>query len=249
MSASALLLAVRVASINLCTDEYLLLLARPREIASISYLARDPLESSLWKLARSHHSNHGTVEQVLPVRPNLLLAMGGGRGGRASALLAARMRIGTVDLRPASSIDDVAANLIVVADALGDRGRATPWLARLRKLRQARPASSKDAILLTGSGRSLPQGSAGIEWLRLAGLQQRALPGAQATLETLLTRPPAVLIESNYRRAQVSRGTGWLNHPVVRNIKARRVTTDGRAWTCMGPLMIQEIERLREAAR
>ena len=42
MAASALLAAASVASLNLCTDEYLLLLARPREIASvIAFLMSD----------------------------------------------------------------------------------------------------------------------------------------------------------------------------------------------------------------
>ena len=81
--------------------------------------------------------------------------------------------------------------------------------------------------------------------MRLAGLQQRTLTGGRVSLETLLVRPPAFLIESRYRSAQVSRGTDWLNHPIVRNAKSRRLIADGRAWTCMGPLVIAEIERLR----
>jgi iron complex transport system substrate-binding protein len=56
-----------------------------------------------------------------------------------------------------------------------------------------------------------------------------------------------VLVHSHYRRAQVSSGTRWLDHPIVRNSKSRRLATDGRAWTCMGPLMIGEVERLRTA--
>ena len=65
MPASALLAAASIASLNLCTDEYLLLLARPQEIASVSFLSQDPQESPLWKLARRHHSNRGSLEQVL----------------------------------------------------------------------------------------------------------------------------------------------------------------------------------------
>ena len=54
MPASAFLAAsaaARVASLNLCTDEYLLLLARPGEVVSVSYLSQDPLESPLWRKA------------------------------------------------------------------------------------------------------------------------------------------------------------------------------------------------------
>jgi iron complex transport system substrate-binding protein len=81
--------------------------------------------------------------------------------------------------------------------------------------------------------------------MRLAGFRQRPLTGDRASLETLLLRPPQVLVRSSYRTGQVSNGNRWLDHPVVRTSKARQVATDGRAWTCLGPLMIAEIERLR----
>lgn len=243
MLASALASAVSAASLNLCTDEYLLLLARPNEIASVSYLSQDPLESPLWRLGRRHHGNHGSVEQVIARRPGLLLTMGG--GGRASQLIARRINMRTVDLRPPASLDDVAANLRLVASALDDPARAAPWLLRLAKIRRSAPPKAYDAIFVGGAGRSLRGGSVGTQWLRLAGLNQRPLPDARATLETFLVHPPAVLVESRYRRGQISLGRNWLGHPLVRNAKSRRITTDGRAWTCMGPLLIAEIERLR----
>ncbi|WP_310468291.1 hypothetical protein [Sphingomonas sp.] len=249
MSAFALLLAVssaRIASLNLCTDEYLLLLARPGEVASVSYLAQDRRESPLWQRAKPHHVNHGSIEQVLVTRPSLVLTMGG--GGRASKLIAGRMRIGSLALAPASSLDDVAANLRRVAGALGAPQRANQWLARLAVLRRASPRTGHDTIWLSGSGDSLVPGGAGAQWLRLAGLEQRAV-GDKVGLETLLIDPPKVLVHSDYRLGQVSRGARWLDHPVVRRAKARRIVTDGRPWTCMGPLMIPEIERLRALAR
>lgn len=250
MAASALLLAasaVRAASLNLCADEYLLLLAHPSEIASVSFLSRDPLESPLWKSARAHPANRGSIEQALAARPTLVLTMGG--GGRASAMIARRLSLRSVDLKPTTTPADVADNLRVVAGALGHPERARPWVERLRRLIRTAPSRPVDAIWLSGGGQSLAAGSAGTEWMRLAGYRQRALPGARATLETLLVDPPAVLVESNYRRGQLSGGVRWLDHPIVRNAPSRHVRTDGRAWTCMGPLMIGEIERLRTVGR
>lgn len=247
MPASALLLAASAASLNLCTDEYLLLLARPNEIASVSYLSGEPLESPLWRLGQRHHRNRGSIEEVVALRPRLLLTMGG--GGRATALIANRMNIRTVELQPVSSLDDVAANLRIVATALGKPERAQPWLARLARLRASTPHNAKDAIWLSGGGDSLEAGSAGAQWLRLAGLEQRPLEGGRASLETLLVRPPQVLVRSVYRRGQMYRGARWLQHPVVGRLQSRQVTTDDRQWRCRGPLLIAEIERLRAAAR
>ena len=55
-----------------------------------------------------------------------------------------------------------------------------------------------------------------------------------------------MLLRSDYRQDQYSRGQAWLAHPLAGARGAsREVVTDGRRWTCMGPLLIEEIERLR----
>jgi iron complex transport system substrate-binding protein len=250
MPASALLLgasaALRAASLNLCTDEYLLLLARPAEIVGVSYLSQDPLESPLWRVARQYKGNRGSIEDVIPLKPTLLLTMGG--GGRSTALLAKRLHARALDVPYASSLDDVERNLRLVASALNEKQRAAPWIARIERLRRTAPAKTTDAMWISGHGDTLAPGSLGAEWLRLAGFQQRALPGGRVTLETILTAPPRVLIRSDYRSGQMSGGTRWLDHPIVRHARPRQVTTDGRRWTCMGPLMISEIERLRRVS-
>ena len=247
MPASALLAAASVASLNLCTDEYLLLLARPQEIASVSFLSQDPQESPLWRRARGHHSNRGSLEDVIGRKPHIVLTMGG--GGRATSLIAQRLGIRAVDLRPVGKIDDVAFNFRATAVALGDLGRATPWLRRLDRLRETMPPRAADAIWLGGGGQTIGVPSVGADWLRLAGLKQRPLSGDRVSLETLLVRPPKVLVQSRYRSGQMSRGIEWLNHPIVRKANSKRLQADGRAWTCMGPLVIPEIERLRSNLR
>jgi iron complex transport system substrate-binding protein len=247
MAASVLLLGASIASLNLCADEYLLLLARPREVASVTMLSHDPLESPLWRLGRRHRSNGGSIEDVLSPRPNVVLTMGG--GGRATGLIARRIGIRALDLAPAAKFDDVESNLRIVATALGDPNRATPWINRLNRLRATGPRTALDTIWLSGGGQSFSSDGMGAQWLRLAGFRQRFLPGDRASLETLLLRPPQVLVRSDYRAGQVSSGTRWLGHPIVRALKAKAVRTDGRAWTCLGPLMIAEIERLRQNIR
>ena len=57
--------AVRVASLNLCSDEYALLLARPGEVVSVSRLSHDPAETALASRAAGIGSNRGRLEDVL----------------------------------------------------------------------------------------------------------------------------------------------------------------------------------------
>ena len=233
---------VRAASLNLCTDEYLLMLARPSEIASVSRLSHDPQDSPLWRTARRYPANRGDLEGTLRSRPNLLLTMGG--GGRASKLIARRMALKVVDLPIPARVDDVRTNMLRVAQALGDPQRANRWLDRLERVR-ARPLPGHDAIYLGGGGTSVGADSLGAQWMALGGLRQRSLPAARVSLETLAVSPPSILLRSSYRRSQGSLGQSWLAHPIVRNARSKTVWTDGRAWTCAGPLMVPEVERLR----
>jgi iron complex transport system substrate-binding protein len=234
--------AVRVASLNMCADEYLLLLARPEQVASVSRLSRDPADSSLWHIGRRFPENRGDLESALPARPNLLLTMGG--GGQATGLIARRMGLRTVDLPFPATIDDVERNMIRVAAALGETGRIVPWKQKLATLRHSQGASA-DAIFLGAGGNSVGAASLEAQWMRLAGLRQRSLAGSRATLELLATRPPEILLRSSYRRGERSLGQAWLDHPLAKPKRSRIVTVDGRPWTCAGPLMLGEVERLR----
>jgi len=238
---------LRVASLNLCSDDYALLLARPGEVVSVSKLAKDPLESPLASLAAGIPGNHGRIEDVLRTRPNLVLTMGG--GGRSSAAIARTMGMRVVDLASPGTLDGVAANLTRVAAALGDPRRAASWLERLAALRRSAPARRVDTIWLGGGGLTLSPESLGAQWLLLAGMRQRALAGGRATLETLVRTPPKLLVQSDYRSGQLSQGQRWLDHSLLRALPSRRIATDGRRWTCAGPLMIEEIERLRRVVR
>jgi iron complex transport system substrate-binding protein len=234
--------SLRVASLDLCADEYLLLLARPGEIASVSRLAQDPADSVMWRQARRYPANRRGLESVVGTRPTLLLTMGG--GGRATSLIAERLHIRTLTRTYPASIDDVDATMVRVARGLGDVRRADRWRQRLARLR-ALPVHQQDAIFLSGGGASMTAGSLGAQWMALAGFRQRALPNGRASLELLATRPPAVLLRSTYRRNQPSLGQRWLDHPLARRSSARTIETDGRPWTCAGPLMVGEVERLR----
>ena len=240
--------AARVASLNLCTDEYLLLLAQPEQIVSLSYLSRDPLESPLWRQARHYPGNRGSIEDVLARHPTLVMTMGG-VGGRSTALLAGRLHIQTLSLPYATDLDGVARNIQRVAAAVGHPEHAMPWLSRLRALQRSAFAHGVDAIWISGHGDTLAPESLGAQWMRLAGLRQRPLAGGKVTLETLLTTPPKILIKSDYRSGQMSGGARWLRHPIVRSAGTRQLIADGRPWTCLGPLMIPEIERLRRLPR
>jgi iron complex transport system substrate-binding protein len=234
----------RVASLNLCTDELLLLVAEPKQIISVSYLSQLREETALSKSARTYRKNDGSLLSVAGLKPDLVLTMGG--GGRDHVGVAGRLGAKMLDLPYPAGIADVEAATMKVAAALGRGARGRQLVAAIERVRRSAPPRPRDAIFLSGGGRSAAATGTAAEWMAAAGLRQRSLAGDRASLETLLVRPPAVLLRSSYRSGQYSAEQRWLSHPLARRVRAgKTLGTDGRLWTCMGPLMVPEILRLR----
>jgi len=235
----------RVASLNLCTDELLLLLAAPKQIMSVSYLSQLSEETPLWSRARAYRRNDGSLLSVAGMKPDLVLTMGGG-GDRAG--VAGRLGAKLIVLPYPAGIADVEAATMKVAAALGREARGRRLVEAIEQVHRTAPPRPLDAVYLAGGGRSVAATGTAAEWMAAAGLRQRRLVGDRADLETLLVRPPSVLLRSSYRSDQFSAEQRWLSHPLARRVRAARtLNADGRVWTCMGPLMVPEVLRLRRA--
>lgn len=235
---------VRVASLNLCTDELLLLLAEPKQIVSVTHLAQNEAETPLWKQARRYRKNDGSLLSVAGLKPDLVLTMGG--GARDRARIAGRLGIPTLDVPYPQRLSDIENSIRTVAAALGQEKAGRRALDRLAALRRSAPKRQHDTVWLGGGGRSVAAQGLAADWMRLAGFRQRPLKGDRITLEQLLVQPPSILLRSDYRSGQYSSEQRWLSHPLATGVrKSRNIVTDGRRWTCMGPLMVDEIVRLR----
>lgn len=238
-----------IVSLNLCSDEIVLLVAQPAQIRSVSYLSHLAEETPLWRRARRFAANDGSMMAAAAKRPGLIITMGSGSGGasgrdreRLARAVGARLLV----LPYPASLADVAASVRGVGRATGNVANAERIVAAMRAAEASAPRRSRDAMWLDGAGRTLSARGLGAAWLRLAGLRQRAVTGDRVGLESLLIRPPAIIVQSRYRAGQMSSATSWLRHPVARRVRVgRTLGTDGRRWTCAGPTLLPEILRLR----
>lgn len=234
----------RVVSLNLCTDEYLLALAAPEQIVSISHLGHNRHENRWYEKGHRFGTNAGTLESVAAQRPDLIVTMAGlsrDRSGLAGSL-EARLLALPFPVR----VEDVATNIITLARALGRPRAADVWLTRLQQLRTTAPVRLRDATHVTSEGLTIAPDGLGANWLKLAGLRQRAANGNRITSELLLTMSPRLLVHSRYRPGQMARSQQWPGLRIVRGRPGWQVIeTDGRPWLCGGPPMIEEILRLR----
>ncbi len=64
----------RIASLNVCTDQLLLILGLRRRLVSVTFLAADPSSSAMPGAVRGLNLNRGRAEEILTLRPDLVLA-------------------------------------------------------------------------------------------------------------------------------------------------------------------------------
>jgi iron complex transport system substrate-binding protein len=235
---------LRVASLNLCSDELALLLAGPGQLVSVSRLAADPEESLLAARAKSLPTNRGRVTDVVALAPDLVLTSG---GDPTVANTARRLGIATLELPQPQNFIQLRDNIHIVAEALGRPAAGIALTARMDAILASSPARLSPALLVSGGGITIAADGFAAQWLAAAGLSQQRVPRGQINLEQILRNPPRYLVISTYRAKQASANQRWLAHPAFAALPAsvHQLHTDGRAWTCLGPGLATEIARLR----
>ena len=117
----------RIVSMNLCTDQLLMLLVDRARIASVSYLSAEPRSSVLAAQTRGLHLNHGLAEEILPLRPDLVIA--GTFTTRPTVFLLRKLGYPVVDMPVANGLDDIRANIRRLAAAVGETARGDGMIA------------------------------------------------------------------------------------------------------------------------
>mgnify|MGYP001555766879 CR=1 FL=1 len=245
----------RIVSINLCTDQLLLLLADRDRIVSLSFIARDSGLSYMAKAAAGIPVNYGSAEEVLALHPDLIVA-GQSAAGPTTRLLR-RLGFQVLELPLAESLGEVARQIRTMARALEEVSRGERLLRdleeRLAAVRQRAAAGPHPtAAIYQASGLTIGRHSLADDLLKVAGLRNLApelsVPeGGYLPLELLLQHPPDRLVIDEYRPDLPSLAQQFLRHPALRRVERdrRTISLPARLWTCAGPGLAEAAERLQ----
>src|SRR6185503_3328598 len=107
----------RIVSINLCTDELLMALADPHQIAGLSIYATDSTLSFLAEEAKRFRHDAAEAETVVGRAPDLVLA--GRFTKRATRDMLRALGYRVVEVGPAHGIDDSIGQIRQVATLVG----------------------------------------------------------------------------------------------------------------------------------
>lgn len=244
----------RVVSLNLCTDELLLLLAGRERIASVSSFAGDPVYSPATALARGLPSNHGTAEEVLRLEPDLVLASIYSPPFTLDLLRG--QGIPLVQIGQPGSLAEARANLRKVAAALQLEAEGKALLAEFDARLDAAAARAEGlgrrrGLVLQARGYTHGKGTLIGELLELAGIENIAATlgysgWAQIPLETLLRQRPDVIVIESQGQDDRSLAAAVLRHPALDSLDAEIVSVPERLWACGSPFLAESLERIVE---
>lgn len=238
---------MRIVSLNLCADQYLLALADRDQIAALTQFARDPAMSAAAAQAARLPVSRGSAEDVLALAPDLIIAAPGGRADMRAALVGRNYP--TIELPPANNYAEILAQIREVAAAIGQVGRGEALIARMNADLAALPRPRPHGIAAYYQRRGYMTGTGTLvdELMRRAGLDNLATKLrkpvlSQLSLEEMIAARPDWLIVEDATARVTDQGTEMLHHPVLRDIRRLHLP---QAWTvCGGPAYVQAARSL-----
>ncbi|WP_198243193.1 ABC transporter substrate-binding protein [methane-oxidizing endosymbiont of Gigantopelta aegis] len=243
----------RFVSMNLCTDQLLMLLADKEEIVSVSYLAARKDLSVMTTRAQRFYLNHGQAEEIMRLKPDLVLA--GVFSTRTTVFMLKKLGYRVEVLPVASHFSTIRANIRKVASLVGHPQRGEQLIAqfdeRLESLKNKRPAIPAMAVFYRENGYTTGKNTLANAILKQAGFSnlaaQLGISGSgHLSLEELLMHPVDVLIKGRRRSPDGSVAAAALLHPAYRHYAAQRknISINDALWICGTPFVLDAVNNL-----
>nr|WP_277754196.1 ABC transporter substrate-binding protein [Porphyrobacter sp. GA68] len=239
-----------VVSLNPCVDAVLVEVADPRQVLALSHWSGDPASSSLpQELARRYAVTGGTVEEVLALGPDLVLASSFLDPATRDALDRLGVRVELFGI--AGTLAESKAQVRRIAALIGSPAAGERLVGRMRlAVADAAPpagAQPVDTVLWQPGGIVPGRGTLVAELLERTGFANGAAARGyrQADylpLEAVVADPPELLLVAGHDPGQV--------HPVLDALPGMtRTKLDPALLYCGGPTVVRAAQRLAALRR
>lgn len=246
----------RIVSLNLCTDQLLMLLAERQTIASVTYLAANAETSIMAKQVGDIYLNHGQAEEIIGLSPDLVLA--GQYGARAGVNILQKLGYRVEKFDSAHNFDGIRLNLRRLGSLIHRSQKAESLIAAMDRILHAEVITSleskretfttydvngyvagKDTLLAAVAD------AAGYQTLgdRLGFSGYRQLP-----LEELLLIKPDLIDLGNEWSQPPSLASESMRHPALKVLldQTEQMDLPGATWTCGLPVLAEVVVKLRQ---
>jgi iron complex transport system substrate-binding protein len=251
--APALAAGPRIASMNLCTDQLLITLADPGQIAGLSRFSRDAWQSFAATDARRYPSLSGGAEDILVLKPDVVVASLFDKRSTRELLKANGVHL--AEFSVPRNLDEVKAQIREMGEIVQHTDRATAEIARLdAAVARARKAvTARHYSVLPLSRRGFVAGSDSLvsSLLTETGLFNAAGElgvgtGGFASLEAIVSLRPDFLLVSEAGDRAEDDGRAFLLHPALERFypPSKRIVIPERLTVCGGVMLADALDVL-----
>ncbi len=245
----------RIVSINLCTDQFLIAVARPEQILALSPFARDREMSHFSEVAQRFPLIRDDAESVIKMNPDLVLAS---VFSKASTLKIIRKQgIKVVTLKYPGSLKEISEQLAFVGAVTGNRDKGlaaqkhfTDVMVQTKGLLKQ---LDKTALYYQRGGYISGKFSLVGMLLQHTGLKNHAeqygvSSYGSLSLEQLLFDPPDILLMAKQYKESGDQGHQLLRHPAFKQIiqKKNVLRFPVSETVCPGPSTLNALKRLQK---
>ncbi|MET0534667.1 MAG: ABC transporter substrate-binding protein [Steroidobacter sp.] len=252
---------MRIVSLNMCVDAIVVELVSHDRIAALSHYARDPQRSTIAHIAQGLPFTYETAEEVVALRPDLVLTSRHSAIATRNALKRVGIRFELFDVP--STIAGSLEQVRYVARLLGAEREGEAMVARIeRALNAARlPAGEQPLTAAVYQPGGLSAGADTVvgELMQLTGLHNIAARYGVKTyrplpLEVLVSSPPDVLLVGETSPGAPLKSERIVRHRALRALESQMTQEvfPARFLYCAGPAMVEASATLvaaRERAR
>lgn len=244
----------RIVSINACTDQLLLALADRQQILAVTPFARDPNVSFYADRAEGLMTIRGDAEEVLKLKPDLVLVGSFTRSVTRAQLTARGIRVAT--FAPAQSVEDIRNQISEMASLLGQEERGRALIAELDAAFADLDRPSRPLRAIQLERRAFAAGADTLidDIMKRLGIANAATElgiryVGRTTLEAVLKAKPDLLILDSDDLGADDQGVALLGHPALERLvpRNRRIVIPENQIVCGSPAVALAAKTLRDA--
>lgn len=238
----------QVVSVNVCTDQLVMLLAEPGQIVSLSNLADDPRSSVMSEQAKRFPKNNTQAEVIALQSPDVVVA-----GEYSDPSMIALLRsIGiTVEQFPITrSLEEIPRDIRRMGAILGQDIKAEDMAQAFEDRLMGLPEAQDDApvaAFFLPNGYSLGAGSLSHEILTAGGARNLSVDlgfqgnGTLSLEQVILHQPDALIGAQPFSGFSLSEE--MVAHPALAGFPELKTSV---AWVCGTPFVLDAIEAVRD---
>ncbi|HKU14281.1 MAG TPA: ABC transporter substrate-binding protein [Steroidobacteraceae bacterium] len=241
----------RIVSLNQCLDAILVELVPAQRIAAVSHYARDPLVSAIADRAAHLPITYETAEEIVALRPDLVLASRHSAIATRSALR--RVGIQYELFEVPFSVPESVAQIRRIAELVGNRAAGEALVAKIEGAIEAArlpTGAPRLTAAVYGTG-GLTAGSNTVtdELMRAVGFDNLAARyGIELhmpiPLELIVAQPPDLLLVGDIPAAAGMQPARVVQHRALRKLPSMRRTFPARFMYCSGPTIVEDLAEL-----